>query len=412
MSSASNVAVAGVGHAGFAATTPELSWKELMYKAATRAYRDAGVDPRRDVDSFLTCAEDYWEGFSIFDEFVPDQLGSVLRPTGTVTDDGIVGLGNAAMQIRTGEFDVVAVEAHSKASDLLTHEDVQLFGMDPLYERPITGPPERGDRGEQWVPLSETDPPSGGPERVHPSFVAGLEMREYLDATETGERAAAEVVTKNKRNALDNPLATYEASVSPDEVLASDRVADPLRSLEMSRTTDGAITFVLMSGDVVDDYVDDYVWLEGFGWGSGTPWLSSRDTGAGYTRQAAEMAYDMAGLTEPRAEVDFAEVDDRYSFKELQHLEALGMAPAGRAGEWLRDGTFASTGSLPVNVSGGSLGVGALDEATGLQRSLEAVLQLRGDAGSRQLDDVSLGLAHSWRGVPTASGAVAIFGGA
>ncbi|MFB6094879.1 MAG: hypothetical protein ABEJ71_00305, partial [Halodesulfurarchaeum sp.] len=185
MSTPTNVAVAGVGYAGFSATTPELGWKELMYKASTRAYRDAGVDPRQDVDSFLTCAEDYWEGFSIFDEFVPDQLGSVLRPTGTITDDGIVGLGNAAMQIRTGEFDVVVVEAHSKASDLLTHEDVQLFSMDPVYTRPLTGPAERGERGEQWVPLSEAETPDDGPERVHPSFLAGLEMREYLESTGT-----------------------------------------------------------------------------------------------------------------------------------------------------------------------------------------------------------------------------------
>lgn len=412
MSSPPNVAVAGVGYAGFSPATPELSWKELIYKAATRAYRDAGVDPRRDVDSFITCAEDYWEGFSIFDEFVPDQLGSVLRPTGTVTDDGIVGLGNAAMQIRTGEFDVVVVEAHSKASDLLTHEDVQLFALDPLYERPVTGPPERGERGDQWVPLSESDTPEDGPDRVHPSFVAGLEMRAYIETTDTTERAAAEVVAKNKKNALDNPLASYEASVSADEVLASKLVADPLRSLEMGRTADGAITFVLMSEDVVEGFTDDYVWLEGFGWGSGTPWLSSRSRRASYTNQAAEMAYDMAGITEPRAEIGHAEVDDRYSFKELQHLEALGLAPEGRAGEWLADGTFARDGSFPVNVSGGSLGVGVLDEATGLQRSLEIVQQLRGDAGSRQLEDVSRGLAHSWRGVPTASGAVAIFGGA
>ncbi|MCD6492780.1 MAG: acetyl-CoA acetyltransferase, partial [Archaeoglobaceae archaeon] len=71
------VAVVGVGYSGFNANTPDLHWKEIMYEAAVRAYEDAGINPRRDVDSFITCAEDIWEGFAIFDEFVPDQLGAV-----------------------------------------------------------------------------------------------------------------------------------------------------------------------------------------------------------------------------------------------------------------------------------------------------------------------------------------------
>jgi acetyl-CoA C-acetyltransferase len=66
-------------------------------------------------------------------------------------------------------------------------------------------------------------------------------------------------------------------------------------------------------------------------------------------------------------------------------------------------------GDLPVNVSGGALGWGHLLDATGLARALEVVLQLRGEAGARQLEDVNVGLAQSWRGVPTTSGAVAIF---
>jgi acetyl-CoA C-acetyltransferase len=72
------------------------------------------------------------------------------------------------------------------------------------------------------------------------------------------------------------------------------------------------------------------------------------------------------------------------------------------------DGITQPDGELPVNVSGGSLGWGHLLDATGLARALEVVLQLRGQAGIRQLEDVEVGLAQSWRGVPTTSGAVAI----
>ncbi|MCJ2520556.1 MAG: acetyl-CoA acetyltransferase, partial [Candidatus Thermoplasmatota archaeon] len=106
------VAIVGVGHIGFTPESHRFSWKELTFEAALRAYKDAGVDPRTDVDSFITCAEDYWEGFSIFDEFTPDQLGGVLRPVCTITSDGICGLASAFMQIKAGLFQVVAVESH------------------------------------------------------------------------------------------------------------------------------------------------------------------------------------------------------------------------------------------------------------------------------------------------------------
>jgi acetyl-CoA C-acetyltransferase len=82
------VAIIGVGWSGFRPVTPEVSYKELMYAAAVRAYADAGVDPRKDVESFVTVAEDFHEGTSIFDEYVPDQLGAVLKPVQTIAGDG------------------------------------------------------------------------------------------------------------------------------------------------------------------------------------------------------------------------------------------------------------------------------------------------------------------------------------
>jgi acetyl-CoA C-acetyltransferase len=106
--------------------------------------------------------------------------------------------------------------------------------------------------------------------------------------------------------------------------------------------------------------------------------------------------------------VDFAEVDDTYAYKELQSLEALGLFSPGEAGELTVEGYTAIDGELPVNVSGGSLGMGHLFDATGLARTLEAVLQLRGEAGKHQIPEVEIGLVQSWRGVPTTSGAVAL----
>jgi acetyl-CoA C-acetyltransferase len=145
------------------------------------------------------------------------------------------------------------------------------------------------------------------------------------------------------------------------------------------------------------------------GWASDTPWLESRPWGeARYARNAARMAYNTAGIQNPRVEIDFAEVDDTFAYKELQHLEALNLCPPGAAGEWTVAGGTDLYGELPVNVSGGALGEGHLLDATGLARTLEVVLQLRGEAGQRQIKGAEVGLAFGWRGVPTTSGAAVI----
>ena len=116
-----NVAIVGIGYTSFRPLTPDVSYKELMYEAAVKAYEDAGIDPRRDVDSFVTVAEDFHEGTSIFDEYVPDQLGGVLKPVQTITGDGLHGLATAYMLIRTGMFDIVALEVEVPHEGTVDH---------------------------------------------------------------------------------------------------------------------------------------------------------------------------------------------------------------------------------------------------------------------------------------------------
>lgn len=382
--SAPEVAVIGVGSTPFRSLTPEVNWKELMFEAAQRAYEDAGVDPRRDVESFITCAEDFWEGFSIFDEFTPDQLGAVLRPMHTVAGDGLLGLANAYMQIRAGLFDIVAVEAHSKISELITYEDVVQLAFDPIYEAPLS-------------------------KGVHPYYVAGLEMRSYLEITGTTEEQCAAVVVQNKRNAFANPLAEFEARLSVDDVMSSGYAFDPLKELEIAPRADGAIVFVLAKGELAERLAEVPIYLEGIGWCSESPWIALRSPDAHYIQRAAQLAYRQAGIRNPLAEIDIVEVDDQFAFKALQHLEALGLARPGEAGGLMEEGALGPDGELPVNLSGGSLGCGHLMEASGLARALEIVLQLRGEASGHQVEGARVGVAQSWRGVPHGTGAVAVF---
>jgi acetyl-CoA C-acetyltransferase len=120
------------------------------------------------------------------------------------------------------------------------------------------------------------------------------------------------------------------------------------------------------------------------------------------------MAYEMAGIRNPRHEIDFAEIDDTFAYKELQHMEALGLCAPGEAGILTEEGYTSLEGEFPVNPSGGNLGMGHMLDASGLARVMEVVFQLRGEAGKRQIPDAQVGLAFGWRGIPTTSGAAVI----
>jgi len=373
------VAIIGIGTEGFSPVTPHLSFKELTYCAAVKAYRQAGLHPK-EIDSFITASEDFMEGYSIFDEYVPDQMGAVMRPVHTVTAEFLQALGVGVMMINTARFKTIAVEAHSKASNIKTLHDVKAFALDPVYLRPLEEDAE---------------------------FLAGLEMRRFLRDSGNTEEQCAQVVVKNRGNALLNPLAGHGAKLRVDDVMASGAVSTPLKRLDAAAAADGAVMVVLAAEDVARSLCANPVWVDGVSWFSaeGNPW--SRDLGvANYAKLAARKAFAMAGKTV--RDVDFAEVCDEYSYKELQHLESLGLARPGEAGYLTENGFTSLNGDLPVNASGGSLGVGHAFEASGGMKVVEAVLQLRGEAGAHQVKNARTGLVQSWRGVPTATGAVAI----
>jgi acetyl-CoA C-acetyltransferase len=355
----------------------------MVFEAAVKAYDDAGIRPD-DVSTFVSVTEDYTEGTAIADEYVPDQLGAVLKPVHTVTADGITGLASIVMQLETEQLDLAVIEGHSKASNIDFPAHIEAFALDPIYARPLG---------------------------FHPKYVAGLEMRAFLEDTGNTVEQAAAVVVKNRRAALSNPIAAYPANLTISDVMASPPSAEPLKREDAAGLADGAIVLVLARESMLSRVKGTPVFINGIGWSQDSPNIAERDFHtAAYASLAAERAYRMAGIRDPGSEIDFAEVDDTFSYKELQHLESVRLAPIGESGRMLERGVFHAGGSLPVNVSGGNLGCGAAYDLSGLRSVLEVVLQLRGHAGERQLPGVKRGLAQSWRGIPTATGGVAILG--
>jgi acetyl-CoA C-acetyltransferase len=373
-------AIVGIGASRFDSVTAGASYKEMMYEAAVRAYSDAGVNPREDIGSFICCAEDFWDGNSISDEYMPDQIGAKLRPLFTVSGDGLLGLAHAYMHLTAGVSDLVAVESHSKLSDVISKEQVEELGFDPVFGR------------------------LGG---VSPLYLAGLEMRRYLEESGNTHEDCAAVVVKNKENALRNDQAVYGAHVSAEEVLQSEEVASPLTRMELSQPADGSVVVVLASARRAARLTDKPIWLSGISWFTDTPNVEEMDLGqAVYAVNSAARAYKMARVSDPTRQVDFAEVDDTYAYKELQHIEALGLAK--RAGKFVSSGKAGPGGALPVNVSGGSLGMGYFVEATPLTKVYAAVSQLKGQAGKAQLPNPRRCVVQSWRGIPAQSGVTAV----
>ncbi len=376
------VAIAGVGYTAFSSVSPGSSYRELTHEAAVKAYEEAGIEPK-DVESFIATSEDLLEGYSISDEYCNDQLGAPLKPCQTIPGDFLHSLAVGVMHILTGQFDLVVVQALSKASNMKTVPKLVNFAMDPVLTRPYD---------------------------MTSYFVAGLEMNRFLQEGKATREQCAMVVVKNKANALRNPAAGYGAAIELRHVLDSEPVAEPVRALDIAPYADGAVVMVLCSEKLVKTLTDKPVWIKGVGWCSDSYALEYRDwSEAVPVRIAGDMAYRQAGIACPAKQVCFAEVNDEISFKELQHLEALRLFEPGTAGRATEDGKTMPDGVLPVNVSGGGLGVGHLFECSGAQKALEVVQQLRGEAGPRQLPDVKVGLAQAWRGIPTTSAAVAVF---
>jgi acetyl-CoA C-acetyltransferase len=373
-------AVVGLGETQARRATPEVSYRELIYDAAVRAYEDAAVSHRQ-VDAFIASSEDFLEGTSIFDEYVPDQLGAALKPVFTTSADGIFSLVNAVMLIKTGAADLVVVEAHSKASEVVDLVGVEKMGLDPNWVRPLD---------------------------LNPEFIAGLEARRFLHDRQLTEETLARVSVKNRNNALLNPLAAYGSRLKVEDARAADPVVPPLRRNDIAQPADYACVLVVAERQKALQLAGERaIAITGVGNSSGSPNLDSRRLGECAAATAAvDAALRVAGMG--AGDIQFAEVDDTYSHRELMHLEALGLS--GDAASELRSGAFGFAGDLPVNVSGGALGFGRLYEAQGLARVGEVVKQLRGEAGRRQVDG-KVGIAHAWRGIPTESHAVAILEG-
>jgi len=229
-------------------------------------------------------------------------------------------------------------------------------------------------------------------------YAAGA--RAHMQRYGTTKEQFAKIAVKNHRNGSLNPHAQYREVYTLEEILASPPVTEPLTRLMCAPIGDGASAAVLVAADKVSQYTTKPVWVRGSALASGT---DSRTPGI--TERVARQAYEMAGIGPE--DVSVAEVHDASSPAELIIYEELGFCPAGEGGRLIDEGVTELGGRIPVNTSGGLLSKGHPVGATGVAQLYELFLQLRGEAGDRQVAGAKVGLTENGGGMVRGEAAAA-----
>lgn len=214
----------------------------------------------------------------------------------------------------------------------------------------------------------------------------------------TTQRQIAAGAAKNHHNGSLNPKAQYRFEMSVDEVLADRPVSWPLTRSMCSPIGDGAAAALLCSGEALAEFpraVRDRAVRVRTSVLSGGKYRRLDEPGL--SRAAADQAYARSGLA--AADIDLAEVHDATSFCEIYQAEMLGFCPPGEGGRLVESGATALDGRIPLNPSGGLVSKGHPVGATGLSMIHEVCLQLRGEAGARQVGGATLGLVENGGGV-------------
>jgi acetyl-CoA C-acetyltransferase len=223
------------------------------------------------------------------------------------------------------------------------------------------------------------------------AMMARLHMHKYG----TTQEQLAAVAVKNHHNGTMNPKAQFQNEISIDNVINSVMVADPLHVFDCSPISDGASAVVIAPADIAKKYSDSPIYVKASTQASGTISLHDRPdiTTIDATVAAANWAYKMAKLA-PK-DIHFAEVHDCFTIAEICAIEDLGFVKKGEGGKAAESGLTAIGGKIPVNPSGGLKACGHPVGATGVKQAVEIVLQLRGEAGKRQINGANIGLTHN-----------------
>ncbi len=345
---------------------------EMIIKAFIEAVDDAGIT-KADIDALVFSLPRPYAEQRYFGTFVTSYLNLPLGDTLLeVLGNGLTGalaFDTAVQRVASGQAKVAVALGVNREMFVNTGEHMHLsmravgdvdfavpFGVTPI----------------SWY-----------------AFNATRYMHEY---GLTREQLAA-IPVKNRRHAIDNPIAQMRKPITVQDVLDARQIVRPLGLLDVPPRSDGAVAVVIASPEFARSLGKRYVDVVGRGFHhegvhqvSPTPrsltWFESAEI-------ASQKAYADAGIA--ASDLDFAEIYAPCSIVELILSESLGLVPRGEGGAAAVDGVTSLGGDIPISTSGGCASRGHPPLVTPLYNVYEAVQQLRGEAGTRQVRDAEIG---------------------
>jgi acetyl-CoA C-acetyltransferase len=351
--------------------------EDLLVQAAYDAYESAGVTPD-DVDA-------YWlgtMGSGISGLTLSEPLKIQFKPVTRVENmcaTGSEALRQAAYAVASGAFDMAMA-----------------IGVEKLKDSGYSGlvgnvPPNDGTEGSMTAPASF-------------SLLAPAYFKKYGLDPDKGKDVLSRIAWKNHKNGAKNPKAQFQKEVSMEAIKNSPKIADPLGIMDCSGVSDGSAAAIVVRAEDAHKYCKHPIYLKALSFIAGPaegPLSQEYDfTTFKEVVASAKDAYSQAGITNPREQLSMAEVHDCFTPTELVLMEDLGFSKRGTAWQDVLDGYFDLDGKLPVNPDGGLKSFGHPIGASGLRMMYEMWLQLRGEAGQRQIKNPKLGLTHNLGGAP------------
>jgi acetyl-CoA C-acetyltransferase len=235
--------------------------------------------------------------------------------------------------------------------------------------------------------------------------------RRHMYQYGTTREMLAAVAVKNHANGAKNPAAHMRKVITMEQALAGKPIADPLTVYDCSLISDGAAAVILMPFERASEFTDKPVRILGIAQTSDYLALDEKDdiTTLRAVQTSSEKAYKMAGV-QP-SDIQFAELHDCFTIAEILAIEDLGFVKKGEGGPYSLAGCTCLNGARPINTSGGLKSKGHPVGATGVGQICDIAIQIRGEAGERQVKRNTLGLAQNLGG-SGATSVVTILGAA
>jgi len=370
------VGIIGIGQSAFRARRDDASYPDLVREAVTLALADGGLE-LADIEAVVySLSPDAMVGIGNAERLGVDAVGARNKRFLRINTGGATGISSVAAayyHIAAGACDVCMTAGADKVGECGDSQTVLNKIWDPTYERSL--------------PLGTI------------TMLAMSAVR-YAHKYGMSQEDMAAVVVKNRQHAAKNPNAHLRKEVAIEDVMASRMISWPIKLFDCCPQSSGGGAIVLASEKYIKQRKLDAVWITGLAHCSESYYLGDR-MGVGLTADHADAhalgesfqrAYKMAGIEEPRKQVQVAELYAPFSNTEFHSIEAAGLAKPGRTVPDLLAGRFSIGGEIPVNPSGGTLCTNAI-AVTAMIRVAEIALQVRGTAGGHQVEGARVGIA-------------------